>query len=86
MLRSVYIEKFVNFFHSTISCTYSYSRITDAIFNSITEYQATNYISVVATCTDIAKVGKKLREARGVHFFRTILTMANLEKVCNKEK
>ncbi|XP_008210116.1 ATPase family gene 2 protein isoform X2 [Nasonia vitripennis] len=56
------------------------ARITDAIFNTITEYQATNYISVVATCTDVTKVGKKLREARGVHFFRTILTIPNLEK------
>ncbi|KAJ8684244.1 hypothetical protein QAD02_020036 [Eretmocerus hayati] len=56
------------------------ARISDVIFNLIREYQCQHYISVVATCTDFCKVGKKLREARGSHFFRTILTIPSLGK------
>ncbi|XP_058795595.1 uncharacterized protein LOC131666734 [Phymastichus coffea] len=56
------------------------ARVTDAIFSAINKCQSTNSISVVATCTDITKVGRKLKEARGVHFFRTMLTIPNLEK------
>lgn len=60
-------------------------RITDIIYNIITEFQATNYVSVVATSSDVNKIGKKLREARGVHFFRTVLAIPPLEKVRKKK-
>ncbi|XP_011505732.1 PREDICTED: peroxisome biogenesis factor 1 [Ceratosolen solmsi marchali] len=56
------------------------TRITSAIYNIISVCQAQNYISVIATCTNISTVGKKLRETRGFNFFRTTLTIENLTK------
>ncbi|XP_023248076.1 peroxisome biogenesis factor 1 [Copidosoma floridanum] len=56
------------------------ARITDAIHGVISECQRENYVSIVATCTDVKKIGQKLREARGVHFFCTMLTIPPLEK------
>ncbi|XP_011338168.2 peroxisome biogenesis protein 1 isoform X2 [Ooceraea biroi] len=57
------------------------SRITDMLINTVTEYQKSHYISVVATCDGISKIGSKLRPAKGMQFFRTVLQIPNLEKV-----
>ncbi|KAL6424826.1 hypothetical protein ACFW04_010032 [Cataglyphis niger] len=65
---------------NTIDATNA-SRITDMLFNIVTQYQECHYISIVATCVNVNKIGSKLRPARGVQFFRTILQIPNLEKV-----
>ncbi|XP_039312379.1 peroxisome biogenesis factor 1 [Solenopsis invicta] len=57
------------------------SRITDLLINTVTQYQDSHYISVVATCASVSKIGLGLRPARGVQFFRTVLQIPNLEKV-----
>lgn len=51
------------------------------LINTITEYQKSHYISVVATCEGVSKIGSKLRPAKGMQFFRTVLQIPNLEKV-----
>lgn len=51
------------------------------LINMVTQYQESYYVSVVATCAGINRIGQKLRPARGCHFFRTILSLPNLEKV-----
>ncbi|XP_029035401.2 peroxisome biogenesis factor 1 [Osmia bicornis bicornis] len=56
------------------------ARITDMLINTVTQYQETYYVSVIATCAGINRIGQKLRPARGCHFFRTILSLPNLEK------
>ncbi|XP_070158629.1 peroxisomal ATPase PEX1 isoform X1 [Polyergus mexicanus] len=65
---------------NTIDATNA-SRIADMLFNIITQYQESHYISIVATCVSVNKIGSKLRPARGVQFFRTVLQIPNLEKV-----
>ncbi|KAL0101615.1 hypothetical protein PUN28_019032 [Cardiocondyla obscurior] len=57
------------------------SRITDMLINIITQYQEFHYISIVATCVNVSKIGSRLRPARGAQFFRTVLQIPNLEKV-----
>nr|XP_003707760.1 PREDICTED: peroxisome biogenesis factor 1 [Megachile rotundata]XP_012151141.1 PREDICTED: peroxisome biogenesis factor 1 [Megachile rotundata]XP_012151142.1 PREDICTED: peroxisome biogenesis factor 1 [Megachile rotundata] len=56
------------------------ARITDILINTVTQYQESHYVSVIATCAGVGKIGQKLRPARGCHFFRTVLTIPNLEK------
>lgn len=65
---------------NTIDATNA-SRITDMLFNIVTQYQESHYISIVATCVSVSRIGSKLRPARGVQFFRTVLQIPNLEKV-----
>ncbi|KAI4503720.1 hypothetical protein M0802_001123 [Mischocyttarus mexicanus] len=55
-------------------------RITDMIINTVTQCQESHYISIIATCVNVNKIGKKMRPSKGSHFFRTILSMPNLEK------
>ncbi|XP_043256334.1 peroxisome biogenesis factor 1 [Colletes gigas] len=57
------------------------SRITDLLVNTVKQYQGTHYVSVVATCAGVNKIGQKLRPARGFNFFKTLLSIRNLEKV-----
>ncbi|XP_032677988.1 peroxisome biogenesis protein 1 isoform X2 [Odontomachus brunneus] len=64
---------------NTIEATNA-SRITDMLINTITQYQKFHYISVVATCVSVSKIGLKLRPARGIQFFRTVLSIPNLNK------
>lgn len=56
-------------------------RITDMIINTVTQCQESHYVSIVATCVGINKIGKKMRPSRGLNFFRTVLSIPNLEKV-----
>ncbi|XP_014481800.1 PREDICTED: peroxisome biogenesis factor 1 isoform X2 [Dinoponera quadriceps] len=56
------------------------SRITDMLINTVTQYQKSHYISIVATCMSVNKIGLKLRPARGTQFFRTVLSIPNLNK------
>lgn len=65
---------------NTIDATNA-SRITDMLYNSAMQYQESHYISVVATCANVNKIGSKLRPTRGAQFFRTILQIPNVEKV-----
>ncbi|XP_025075849.1 peroxisome biogenesis factor 1 [Pogonomyrmex barbatus] len=65
---------------NTIDATNA-SRITDVLINTITQYQKSHYISIVATCAGVSKIGSKLRPARGAQFFRTVLQIPNLERV-----
>ncbi|XP_020300229.1 peroxisome biogenesis factor 1 isoform X2 [Pseudomyrmex gracilis] len=65
---------------NTIDATNA-SRITDMLLTTITEYQRFHYISIVATCVGVNKIGSKLRPARGAQFFRTVLNVPILEKV-----
>nr|XP_012225043.1 PREDICTED: peroxisome biogenesis factor 1 [Linepithema humile] len=65
---------------NTIDATNA-ARITDMLLNVITHYQESHYISIVATCAGVSKIGSKLRPARGAQFFRTVLQIPNLEKV-----
>lgn len=51
------------------------------LMNIITQYQETHYISTVATCASVNKIGSKLRPVRGAQFFRTVLSIPDLEKV-----
>jgi len=51
------------------------------LINIVTQFQESHYISIVATCVDVSKIGSRLRPARGAQFFRTILQIPNLEKV-----
>lgn len=51
------------------------------LINTVTQYQEFHYISIVATCVGVSKIGSKLRPARGAQFFRTVLQIPNLEKV-----
>ncbi|XP_015435576.1 PREDICTED: peroxisome biogenesis protein 1 [Dufourea novaeangliae] len=57
------------------------ARITDMFINMVTQYQETYHVSVIATCAGVNRIGQKLRPARGSHFFRTVLSIPNLEKV-----
>lgn len=50
------------------------------LFNLIQEYQATHYFVVVGTSTSVNKINEKLAAPRGTHFFRTILTIPEIEK------
>ncbi|KYQ49274.1 Peroxisome biogenesis factor 1, partial [Trachymyrmex zeteki] len=65
---------------NTIDATNA-SRITDMLINTVTQYQEFHYISIVATCADVSKIGSRLRPTRGAQFFRTVLQIPNLEKV-----
>ncbi|KOC60225.1 Peroxisome biogenesis factor 1, partial [Habropoda laboriosa] len=56
------------------------ARITDILVNTVTQYQETHRVSLVATCAGVNRIGQKLRPARGCHFFRTVLSIPNLEK------
>lgn len=56
------------------------------LINTITQYQKFHYISVVATCVSVNKIGLKLRPARGTQFFRTVLSIPNLNKVPTNKK
>nr|XP_050857822.1 uncharacterized protein LOC127067205 [Vespula vulgaris]XP_050857823.1 uncharacterized protein LOC127067205 [Vespula vulgaris]XP_050857824.1 uncharacterized protein LOC127067205 [Vespula vulgaris]XP_050857826.1 uncharacterized protein LOC127067205 [Vespula vulgaris]XP_050857827.1 uncharacterized protein LOC127067205 [Vespula vulgaris]XP_050857828.1 uncharacterized protein LOC127067205 [Vespula vulgaris]XP_050857829.1 uncharacterized protein LOC127067205 [Vespula vulgaris]XP_050857830.1 unc len=56
------------------------ARITDMIINTVTQCQESHYVSIVATCVGINKIGKKMRPSRGLNFFRTVLSIPNLEK------
>ena len=51
------------------------------IYSILTKYQTVHYICMIATCSSINKLGKKLKAPRGVHFFRTVLATPVLEKV-----
>ncbi|XP_015522385.2 peroxisome biogenesis factor 1 isoform X1 [Neodiprion lecontei] len=55
-------------------------RTADMLLNLITEYQAVNYVAVVATCISIDKINRKLAAPRGIHLFRTILSVPEFEK------
>ncbi|KAK1126053.1 hypothetical protein K0M31_005580 [Melipona bicolor] len=57
------------------------ARITDMLTNTVMQYQECYRVSVIATCVSVSRIGQKLRPARGCHFFRTILSIPNLEKV-----
>ncbi|XP_043511745.1 peroxisome biogenesis factor 1 isoform X1 [Frieseomelitta varia] len=57
------------------------ARITDMLINTVMQYQECYQVSVIATCVSVSRIGQKLRPARGCHFFRTILSIPNLEKV-----
>ncbi|XP_053998101.1 peroxisomal ATPase PEX1 [Hylaeus anthracinus] len=57
------------------------ARIVDMLVNTVTQYQESHCISVVATCAGVNKLGQKLRPARGSNFFRTVLSIPNLDKV-----
>ncbi|XP_071557616.1 peroxisomal ATPase PEX1 isoform X1 [Temnothorax nylanderi] len=65
---------------NTIDATNA-SRITDMLINTVTQYQESHYISIIATCINVSKIGSGLRPARGAQFFRTVLQIPNLEKV-----
>ncbi|XP_076762251.1 peroxisomal biogenesis factor 1 isoform X2 [Xylocopa sonorina] len=56
------------------------ARITDILVNTVTQCQENYQVSVVATCTSVNRIGQKLRPARGCHFFRTVVSIPNLEK------
>lgn len=56
------------------------ARITDMLNNTVMQYQESYQVSLIATCTSINRIGQKLRPARGCHFFRTVLSIPNLEK------
>lgn len=49
--------------------------------NTVLQYQKSYQVSIIATCASINRIGQKLRPARGCHFFRTVLSIPNLEKV-----
>lgn len=49
--------------------------------NTVMQYQESYQVSIIATCASINRIGQKLRPARGCHFFRTVLSIPNLEKV-----
>lgn len=51
------------------------------LVNTVTQYQESCQVSVIATCASVSTIGQKLRPARGCHFFRTVLAVPNLEKV-----
>ncbi|XP_076292104.1 peroxisomal biogenesis factor 1 [Lasioglossum baleicum] len=57
------------------------ARISDMLISTVSQYQETCYISIVATCAGVNRIGQKLRPAKGCHFFRTVLSIPNLEKV-----
>ncbi|XP_076671558.1 peroxisomal biogenesis factor 1 isoform X3 [Andrena cerasifolii] len=57
------------------------ARIADMLVNTVTQYQEAHYVSTIATCAGVNRIGQKLRPARGSHFFRTVLSIPNLEKV-----
>ncbi|CAL7940371.1 unnamed protein product [Xylocopa violacea] len=56
------------------------ARVTDILVNTVTQCQENYQVSVIATCTSVNRIGQKLRPARGCHFFRTVLSIPNLEK------
>ncbi|CAB0038493.1 unnamed protein product [Trichogramma brassicae] len=57
------------------------AKITEIVVTGTRELQRAGHsVALVATCSDLAKLGKKLRDARGIHFFRTHLTIGRLEK------
>ncbi|CAK9814659.1 Peroxisome biogenesis factor 1 [Anthophora plagiata] len=56
------------------------ARITDMLINTVIQYQEVHRVSLIATCASISRIGQKLRPARGCHFFRTVLSIPNLEK------
>ncbi|XP_017754802.1 PREDICTED: peroxisome biogenesis factor 1 [Eufriesea mexicana] len=56
------------------------ARITDMLVNTVTQYQEAHQVSIVATCASINGIGQRLKPARGCHFFRTVLSIPNLEK------
>ncbi|XP_043494802.1 peroxisome biogenesis factor 1 [Polistes fuscatus] len=55
-------------------------RVTDMIINTVMQCQESHYVSVIATCVSMNNIGKKMRPSKGSNFFRTILSMPNLEK------
>ncbi|XP_076649014.1 peroxisomal biogenesis factor 1 [Halictus rubicundus] len=57
------------------------ARISDMLINTVSQYQETCHMSIVATCAGVNRIGQKLRPAKGSHFFRTVLSIPNLEKV-----
>nr|XP_033334649.1 peroxisome biogenesis factor 1 [Megalopta genalis] len=57
------------------------ARISDMLSNTMSQYQEVCHISVVATCAGVNRIGQRLRPAKGSHFFRTVLSIPNLEKV-----
>ncbi|XP_018368488.1 PREDICTED: peroxisome biogenesis protein 1 [Trachymyrmex cornetzi] len=65
---------------NTIDATNA-SRITNMLIKTVMQYQECHYISIVATCADVSKIGLRLRPARGAQFFRTVLQIPNLKKV-----
>ncbi|XP_066588565.1 peroxisomal ATPase PEX1 [Prorops nasuta] len=56
------------------------TRISRLIASTVKEYQCLHYISVIATCSSIMKIGKRLKPGRGCHFFTDVLTMSTLER------
>lgn len=60
--------------------TINAARVTDMLVNTVTQYQESCQVSVIATCASVSTIGQKLRPARGCHFFRTVLAVPNLEK------
>lgn len=53
------------------------------LVNIVTQYQEAHQVSIVATCASINAIGRRLKPARGCHFFTTVLSIPNLEKVFN---
>ncbi|XP_033208911.1 peroxisome biogenesis factor 1 isoform X2 [Belonocnema kinseyi] len=56
------------------------TRITEMIIELVTKCQAVHEISLIATCADVNKIGEKMRAPRGIHFFRTLLSIPVLKK------
>ncbi|XP_012262867.2 peroxisome biogenesis factor 1 isoform X1 [Athalia rosae] len=56
------------------------ARTADMLIKVITECQMAHYVSVVATCKNTNKLNRKIVAPRGIHFFRTILSLPELEK------
>ncbi|XP_076222599.1 peroxisomal biogenesis factor 1 isoform X2 [Nomia melanderi] len=57
------------------------ARISDMLINTVSQYQESYHVSIVATCAGVNRIGQRLRPAKGSHFFRTVLSIPNLEKV-----
>lgn len=51
------------------------------IINTVMQCQESHYVSIVATSVGMNKIGKKMRPSKGSNFFRTVLSIPNLEKV-----
>ncbi|KAG7207684.1 hypothetical protein KM043_009303 [Ampulex compressa] len=56
------------------------ARISDMLVNTVSQYQESHYLSIIGTCASANRIGQKLRPARGAQFFRTVLSIPNLEK------
>ena len=81
-------EKFYLFTRSVILCFHNLifyciliHRIAAMLNRLITQRQIMNCISVVATASSVLKLNSHLVASRGVHVFKTILDIPELDKV-----